>query len=78
MGWTSGSSIMSEIIETVENLVPNFNTRKEMYKRFIEIFENEDCDTLEECLDDSLAYKEAFQEVHPTYGDDDFYEEDQD
>ena len=40
MGWSSGSQMMEEIIETVEDLVPNFNTRKEMYKRFIEIFED--------------------------------------
>ena len=76
MGWSSGSVIMTDVIETVEDLVPNFNTRKELYKRFIEIFEDQDADTLEECLDDSVAFREAFQEIHPSLGDtDDFLEE---
>lgn len=78
MGWSTGNYMMSEIIETVEDLVSNYNTRKELYKKLIEIFEDRDADDLYECTDESAAFKEAYQDVHPGSLDEDgFYNEEQ-
>lgn len=65
MGWNGASHVMSQIIETTEELVANYQTRVELYKNYIEILENEDADTLEECLGESDAYDEAFKHIHP-------------
>lgn len=78
MSWKSGSGIASELVDTVEDLVANFNTRKEIYKRLIEVFEDHDCDTLYELVDDSAAFKDAYYEIHPGYLDEDDYEVDED
>lgn len=65
MGWNGASHVMSQMIETTEGLVSNYQTRVELYKSYIEILENEDADTLEECLGESDAYDEAFKSIHP-------------
>jgi len=67
MGWSSGSLMMSEMIEAMEELVPNYSARVELYKRFVEIFEEQDCDTLEECIDESTAFEEAYKSVHEIF-----------
>jgi hypothetical protein len=36
----------------------------ELYKQFITHFEDMDADTLDECVDDSAAYKEAYESIH--------------
>lgn len=79
MGWASGSPIVGEIIETIDELVSNYQTRVEVYKRIIEIFEDADCDTLDECLDeDSPAFKEAYNSIHPNHSDFNEFEEEYD
>lgn len=67
MGWNTGSELMSGVIETVEELVPNYDTRVELYKRFIELFEDQDCDVLDECLEESTAFEEAYNAIHEIY-----------
>lgn len=67
MSWASGSMLMDGIIETIDDLVPNYQTRVEIYKRMIELFEDEDCDVLEECIESSPAFQEAYNSVHPSH-----------
>lgn len=67
MGWSSGSPVMAEMIEVMEELVSNYSTRVELYKRFIEIFEDNDCDTLDECVCESHAFDEAYKSIHEIY-----------
>lgn len=84
MSWSSGSTIFSDIIHSIKESVPEYETRVEVYGKLIEIFENHDCDTLFECLEEDRAFDDAYFELHPDedeteddYGDysDEEYEE---
>ena len=81
MSWSSGSRIFSEIIHTIKETVPEYETRVELYSGLIEIFENNDCDTLYECLEEDRAFDDAYFELHPDEDEvddnwDDYVEED--
>lgn len=67
MSWKGGSNMMSSIISIIEPNVSDFNTRVEIYSGLIEIFEQEDCDTLYECLNEDPAFDEAYEESNPEY-----------
>lgn len=56
MGWSSGSLILSEIIKTIESKVENPLYRQEIYEDLLDIFEDYDCDTLDECLGESEEF----------------------
>lgn len=75
MSWSNGSQIFSEIIHSLRDSVPEFETRLEIYKQLIQVFEDNDCDTLYECMDEDNAFDEAYLELHP---DDEDEEEDYD
>lgn len=64
MAWSSGTELMSNLIESVDDLVPNYDTRVELFRHMIIAFEDFDADGLEELLDESPAFKEAFELVH--------------
>lgn len=66
MGWASGSGLMSEIIDGLKPLLPATERRK-VYKVLIECFENNDCDTLMECVEQDGAYEAAFRECDACY-----------
>ena len=51
MGWSSGSSLFSDVAEIIAENVVDDNVRKLIYMRLIEAFQNYDCDTLDECMD---------------------------
>jgi hypothetical protein len=51
MGWSSGSSLFSDVAEIIAENVVDDNVRKLVYMRLIEAFQNYDCDTLDECTD---------------------------
>lgn len=65
MSWSSGSQIFSDIIHTLKQSVPEYETRAEIYNSLIQIFENNDCDTLYECLEEDRAFDDAYFELHP-------------
>lgn len=65
MGWASGSGLFSDIIEAVVDSGLDETTRRELYERFIEIFEGEDCDTLYECVGQDKAFDEVFNARYP-------------
>lgn len=67
MGWSSGSRIMNEIIEVLKDVVDDRDERFDVYYRLIEIFENNDCDTLDECLNEDTAFDEAYRDIYPEY-----------
>lgn len=66
MGWASGSSMFGEIIEFLQETIEDEDVRKEIYLGLIDIFENRDCDTLDECKGEDEAFDEAFEELHPS------------
>lgn len=51
MGWSSGSSLFSDVAEIIAENVVDDNIRKLIYMGLIEAFQNHDCDTLDECTD---------------------------
>lgn len=76
MGWASGSRVFGEIIEFLQDVVEDDETRKEIYIGLIEIFESTaDCDTLYECKGEDDAFDEAFEELYPEDEQEDLEEE---
>jgi hypothetical protein len=71
MGWSTGSRIMAEIIEEVKDLELNYYTEESLYSRLIDIFENWDCDTLDECLGEDAAFDEVYYSKYPEMKEED-------
>ena len=62
MGWASGSVIADEVWELVRPYLKTENQRREVAKGFVEIFEDYDCDTMEETCFYEIAYPEGREE----------------
>ena len=71
MGWASGSSLFSEIIEAAKEAIPDPAIRKEFYWKTIVSFENFDCDTLSECAlaEEDDAFTWAYTELNPGWNE---------
>lgn len=64
MSWKSGSRLFSEVIDAlIDNGVPN-EARYNIYLDLIKVFEDEDCDTLYECLEEDEQFKKAWVEIN--------------
>lgn len=61
MSWKGGSELMSLIISNVKEKM-DAEYRETLYKELIEYFENEDCDTLYECLHEDSIFDKAYDE----------------
>ena len=72
MGWSSGSSLFSDIIDAVVECEIDDETRKMLYEKLIPVFEDEDCDTLDECVGKDSMFDSVFHTLYPTDNDDDF------
>jgi hypothetical protein len=70
MGWSSGSRLFGRIVEELEDEVPDLDTRMGIYRVLIPLFEDEDCDTLEEVLGLDTAFDEVWQELYPELEED--------
>lgn len=77
MGWAGGSHLMQEIIDVLNEVGVEDSQKKTIYSKLIEAFQNEDCDTLEECLGEDKVYDEALQAADPE-GWSDYVQEDED
>ena len=77
MGWSTGSSLMSDIIEQFEDLEIDDETKKKVYTTLIEAFDNYDCDTLFECVGVDDMYDDAYKEIFPDHFEEDNYIEDE-
>ena len=62
MGWNSGSRVADDLIKALSETVEDDYVREEFYKKMIEIFEDHDCDTLDECVGVDAAFDSAFEE----------------
>lgn len=71
MGWGSGSTLFSMVIDAVKPHVPDEAKRQEIYKPLIEAFESQDWDTQDECMGEDPAYDAALKELHPDWYDED-------
>lgn len=56
---------MSEIIESIMENVSDAAERADLYSELIGIFEDYDCDTLEECLEIDEVFDEVWTEKYP-------------
>ncbi len=71
MGWSGGSEMMSKIILLNDiHSTETFENSTKYYKKLISIFEDQDCDTLYECLGQHPSFDQAYAELYP-----DHYEE---
>lgn len=61
MGWSGGSRLMSELITSAKKHVPDAGQREAFYRDAIRMFQNEDCDTLDECEGEDPAYDSAMK-----------------
>lgn len=65
MGWSTGSEIFSGLIEVLKDKVDDVPLREEIYDVLIPLFEDHDCDTLDECIDEDIAFKNSFIRIYP-------------
>ena len=70
MGWSSGSRVADDLIKALSETVEDDYVREEFYKKMIEIFEDHDCDTLDECVGVDAAFDSAFEEYTDNTVDD--------
>lgn len=66
MGWASGSGLCADIVKQARKHVPE-SARPAFYKALIDIFESEDCDTLQEVSDKEFAkeYRKVMRKRYP-------------
>ncbi len=71
MSWASGSQLLSQVRDSVMTLD---NTSHEdlvyVFKYIIQDFRDFDCDTVDECLGNSEAFDEAYDELYGEPDDD--------
>lgn len=81
MSWSTGSEIFMEVAKILKEAVPDYGTRVEIYNELIPLFENYDCDTLYEVLEEDRAFDDVYFELHPEEpeaSESEYYEEDLD
>ena len=65
MGWSQGSIILQDIVDALKPLNLTVPQAKELYGKLIDIFEDFDCDSLEE-VDDPL-FQQTLRELRPDW-----------
>lgn len=70
MGWATGSGLMSDIIENLNETDLDEEARMKVYEVLISSFENYDCDTLHECTGTDNVFDEIFYSMYPPENDD--------
>jgi hypothetical protein len=64
MGWSGGSELMNEIIDVLNDERIDAEAKFRIYKKLIDAFTSQDCDTLHECFDDPI-FKDAYFACFP-------------
>lgn len=62
MGWASGSDVAYNMIKAIQENVPDDDIRRVLYETLIDSLEDQDCDTLCECVGIDPVYDEFFDE----------------
>lgn len=73
MGQGSGSRLASGLIEAAKETISCDIEREAFYKQLIEIFQDFDCDTLDECVGHDPVFDELQEKLYPS---DDYWEDD--
>jgi hypothetical protein len=74
MGWSRGSTIFDDIIDSLIEADVDDEQRKLIYTKLIETFQDYDCDTLFECMKKDPIFDKVFKEIEDI--DDSTYEDD--
>ena len=69
MSWSRGSELFEEFINILKEQVLDENIRIEIYKQLIPVFEDLDCDTLDECIGKDDIFDEVYKDINPEYFD---------
>jgi len=75
MSWSSGSLLMMDIMNGLIETNLTKEQRTSVYEILIDVFEEADCDTLGECLDEDDAFDIAWKLTGHIEEDDEDYEE---
>lgn len=78
MGWASGSRLASELIDVAKVTITNEDERASFYEKMIYVFEDADCDTLDECLGVDDVFDEVWDELYPSSFTPEDYEDSED
>jgi hypothetical protein len=73
MGWASGSRLAGELISAANMIISSESEREKFFEELIRLFEDYDCDTLDECVGIDPVFDELWNDMHPQ---DDYYEDD--
>lgn len=76
MGWSSGSLIFRDLINTLVDAEIEDEVRSQIYESMIQTFEDYDCDNLDECLGKDKVFDDVFKELNPEYFE--YFEDDED
>lgn len=63
MGWSTGASIFTEIAQIITDHVNDEDDREAMYMELIELFQDYDCDNLDECAGVDFILDEVLVEA---------------
>lgn len=66
MGWSSGTRLLSDVIDTIQKFVDDEDIRVEIYKELADIFETLDSDDLTECMGTDDAFDRMMEETDRT------------
>ncbi len=64
MGWNSGSEIFDKVMQILNDHVDDSEVREAIYVELIPLFEDYDCDTLKELLDQDDAFDNAYRYIN--------------
>lgn len=67
MGWGSGSEVARGIIRELQEIIPDKDLRREVYKTVIRNLENADWDTQSDCMGEDPVFDRAIKELHPKW-----------
>ena len=75
MGWGSGSRLASGLIEAAKETISSDIEREAFYEQLIELFQDFDCDTLDESVGYDPVFDELWEKLYPS-DDYDYWEDD--
>jgi hypothetical protein len=76
--WTSGSELLSDIIDILKTKVEDDQLREDIYIDLINAFEDFDCDVIYECLGEDIAFDAAYNLIYEGDPDEDDIDDDLD
>lgn len=71
MGWASGSSLVRQLIATIQENVGDPDLRLYIYTDLINAFEDADWDTQDEAMGIDEEFDRAIYQIHPDWKEDD-------